>query len=149
MTNFRPSHTDDPEARLVQFLQAHAPLPPAPQPDLEERILQAIQAPEVEEDHALVAFLQTYAPEPIQPPPQLEERIFRAVRQPPTRNYWWQGLAAAGVAASLVFGFSRFPNPETVKPVHEPEVVLDDPSASPNASVFAVDPETGLFDVRI
>jgi len=132
---------------LVQFLQAHAPTAPSPGAALEERIFAALDAPrEVEAD--LVAFLQTHAPVAPPAPPQLEERILQALDYKVISLQRWVSVGAASIAAALLVVLSpqllTALNPPTATP--EVEDLALDPKQT---SVFAVNPDTGLYDVRL
>lgn len=77
-----PILPEDPEEQaLVAFLQAYAPLPPLPAPQLEDQILAQIADFEVQGDQALVAFLTTHVPQPPSAPAYLEDQILAALAQ--------------------------------------------------------------------
>lgn len=121
------------------WLRTYAPTPPAAAPDLEERLMAAL-------DHPLTAYLQTHAPIPPAPSPGLEERITAALF--PKRPLGWWSMAAAGVAALLVAGLP--PVYQALSPISpEPGLKLELPTTPANNGSFAVDPDTGLYEIRM
>jgi hypothetical protein len=133
------------DQNLVLFLQTYAPPAPATALNLEERLMTALQD-EIPEDALLVAFVREYSPTPPAPSPALEERVLRAVRPRRVLAPWWGGgLAAAGIAAALILGIHPTPNPARAL---EPMEMVNEVT-NPNPGIFAEDPATGLYDVRL
>jgi len=123
----------------VAFVRDYAPSPPTAAPDLEERLMAALDSP-------LTTYLQTHAPVPPAPSPALEERIMAALF--PKRQLGWWSMAAAGVAALLVAGLP--PVYQALAPVPpEPGLKLELPTTPANNGSFAVDPDTGLYEIRM
>jgi hypothetical protein len=95
-------------------------------------------------------FLQRNAPQPPAGDDSLEERILAAMLAPQPRRFFAlpggrnQWVAAASVALVLLGGLSLL-RPQQLVSTAKAELTLD---SSDNPQVFAVDPQTDLYEVR-
>jgi hypothetical protein len=142
--NPSPPEFPEEDTALTAFLRQHSPAAPAPTWDLEDRIFQALEKP-LDGDAPLVAFLQDYAPVAPSPPLGLEQRILDRVAKPNRTPL----LVLCTAAAALVLAFApqlwtmlQTATPQTAEEVGS-ELSLS------NSGVFDVNPDTGLYDVRL
>jgi hypothetical protein len=95
-------------------------------------------------------FLQRNAPQPPSGDDSLEDRILAAALAPQPRRLLAlagghsQWVAAASVALVLLGGLSLL-RPQQLTSTTQAELTLD---SSDNPQVFAVDPQTDLYEVR-